>query len=169
MGKFQKVKKVKRELKELKICFPNLSLEAIKEEAVPLILASITNYLNEDGQNSLDSCIALLKHYHITNEKFKENILDLQSKESILKRFEKVSPALKAALTRKLNEKEKSSVIHKKKREASGADKVKYDEEGNIREVFEDDEEEEDDDEDVALKPMKGNKTITKGKKLNKD
>jgi hypothetical protein len=53
MGKFQKVKKVKREFKELKICFPKLSLEAIKDEAVPLILTSITNYLNVDEQNSL--------------------------------------------------------------------------------------------------------------------
>jgi hypothetical protein len=169
MGKFQRIRKVKRELKELKVCFSSLSLKAIKEEAVPLILANITHYLNEDGQESLEQCIALLNHYHITNEKFKEHILDLQSKETITKKFEKLSPGLKGALTRKLNERNKTSVAHKKKKESGSAEteKVKYDEEGNIREVYADNEEEEEDD-SVAVKTKKttkGKKTTTKGKK----
>jgi hypothetical protein len=166
MGKFQRIRKVRRELKELKVCFPSLSLKSIKEEASPLILAKITNYLVSDGTDGLEACIALLNMYHITNDMFKEHILDLQSKESITKRFEKLTPSLKGSLTRKLNERNKTSVAHKRKKEnaSTEADKVKYDEEGNIREVFADNEEEEDED-GVSIK---SNKTKPKKPKTTK-
>jgi hypothetical protein len=167
MGKFQRIKKIKRELKELKVCFPNNSLKSIKEEVVPVVLAKITDFLTNEGQDGLEDCLGLLNHYHITNEKFKENIIDLQSKESIIKRFEKLAPAIKASLTRKLNERNKTSVAHKRKKEKGSAigdtGNVKYDEEGNIRDVFADNEEDEEEDE-VSIKTKK----TTKGKKTTK-
>jgi hypothetical protein len=168
MGKFSQIRKVKRELKDLKISFPNLSLKSIKEEATPLILGKITDYLVDKGSDGLDDCMTLLNNYHISNDMFKEHIIDLQSKESIIKRFEKLTPSLKGLLTRKLNERNKTSVTHNKRKGNAPieTDKVKYDEEGNIRDVFADKEEEEETDE-VAIKTKKpkAKKATTKGKK----
>lgn len=50
LGKFQKIKKIRRELKELKASFTGYNLQAIKEEVAPIILSKIGNYLADLGK-----------------------------------------------------------------------------------------------------------------------
>jgi hypothetical protein len=50
MGKFQRIKKIKRELKELKYNFFGYSLQTIKEEIAPIALAKVSYYLGHYGK-----------------------------------------------------------------------------------------------------------------------
>ena len=60
MGKFQKAKKVKREIKELKYSFPGCSNNSIREEIVPLILSRISNNLIDFGHDGIENCLQFM-------------------------------------------------------------------------------------------------------------
>jgi len=46
MGKFSKIRKIKRQCRELKASFPHASIRSIKEEFCPLILLKIIEIVN---------------------------------------------------------------------------------------------------------------------------
>ena len=48
---------------------------------------------------------------------FKENLIEIQSNESLIKRYEKVTPSLKTSLTKKYNECFKTSMIKRKRKD----------------------------------------------------
>ena len=48
MGKFSKIKKLKRQCRELKYSFPDNNILSIKDEVAPIVILKIINYLNED-------------------------------------------------------------------------------------------------------------------------
>jgi replication factor C subunit 1 len=157
MGKFQKARKIKREIKELKYSFPNCSNTSIKEEIAPLILSKISNNLIDFGNDGIENCLEFMRDYKISIEKLKENVTDLQSNDKILTKFEKISPQIRAALTRKYNEAFKTSIVRKKKKESGGENGIRYDEEGNIVEIINEEDEEEgsvskSDDENITIK-----------------
>jgi len=142
-GKMQKFKKTKREVKELKYSFPNISSVSIIEEISPLILSAITNCLIDAGKEGVETCLRLMKNYKLSMEKFKENIVDLQPGDKILTKYEKISPQIKAYFTKKYNEAFKTSIVRKKKKDSED-DKVRYDAEGNIIEEMSNDNPEDD-------------------------
>lgn len=72
-----------------------------------------------------------LTNYRIPIEKFRENILDLQSKECLIKKYEKLNTGIKSAFTKKYNSVNKTSIKRKKTKMPTEA-QVKYDEEGNV-------------------------------------
>jgi len=47
MSKFSKIRKIKRQCREMKISFPNLSLISIKEEVGPLLLLKIIEIIKD--------------------------------------------------------------------------------------------------------------------------
>ena len=49
MGKFSKIKKLKRQCRELKYAFPDNNLQSIKEEVAPIMLLKIVDYLNDSS------------------------------------------------------------------------------------------------------------------------
>lgn len=171
MGKFQKAKKIKREIKELKYSFSNCSNTSIKEEISPLILSKISNYLIDFGNDGIENCLEFMKNYKISIEKLKENVTNLQSNDKILSKYEKISPQIRAALTRKYNEAFKTSIVRKKKKVSGSESAVRYDEEGNIIDIINEDEDEgsanRSDDENITIKTKapKGKK----GKRTNKN
>ena len=95
---------------------------------------------------------------------FKENLIEIQSNESLIKRYEKVTPSLKTSLTKKYNECFKTSMI-KRKRKDNKEVKVKFDEVGDIIDALDQsgEEEEQEDDDEVIIKEAK--KTTKKTKK----
>jgi replication factor C subunit 1 len=172
MGKFQKAKKVKREIKELKSSFPGCSNNSIREEIVPLILSRISNNLIDFGHDGIENCLQFMKEYKITMEKFKENVTHLQPNEKILSKFEKIAPTIRAALTRKYNEAFKTSLVRKKKKETAEESKTIYDNEGNVIEEIKEVEDDENsanksDDETVTVKAKAKSRT-TKAKTTKK-
>lgn len=73
-------------------------------------------------------------------EKFKENIMDLQTNEKIIHKYEKLNTGIKSAFTRKYNLINKTS-IKRKKTKMPGEIQLKYDAEGNIiEEIISEDE-----------------------------
>jgi len=92
-------------------------------------------------------------------EKFKENIMDLQTKESILKKYEKLNTGIKSAFTKKYNAVNKTS-IKRKKTKMPGEIQVKYDSDGNvIEEIISEDEDEIESNESIeAVNAPKGKK-----------
>jgi hypothetical protein len=113
-GKISKLRKTQRQLKELKMMFPHDSLQCIKEDVAPIILSKLTDYLVNSGKEGVEQAARLLKEYKLTL--FKDNIIDIQTKQSIITRYEKLTPSLKTALTRRLNEENKSAIVKKKKK-----------------------------------------------------
>jgi hypothetical protein len=114
-GKYSKMRKTLRQLKDLKSNFHNYSLRSIKEEIIPLFLSIITNELITNGKDSINGVIELFKKYKINTFLFKENILDLQPSAKILNKWEKINSSLKSTLTKKLNEEYKNLYTMKKK------------------------------------------------------
>jgi hypothetical protein len=114
LGKIQKMKKVNRQLKELKEKFNSHSLRTIKEEIAPLLL-SITRSSLEKGKDGIEEVSKLFHRYKINTLLFKENILDLQPSASILNKWEKTPTSIKTQLTKKMNEQNKSNFTKKKK------------------------------------------------------
>ena len=137
---------------------------------VPLVLSKIVNILSDLGkvkfilktQDGVEKVIELLKSYKFNITLFKENLLELQPNESLIKRYEKVTPSLKASLTKKYNECFKTSMI-KKKKKGGKEEVVKYDEDGEIIEEVDNSEEESKQEEDeVVLKETKKSKKAKK-------
>lgn len=114
LGKIQKMRKVNRQLKELKEKFNNYSLRSIKEEITPLLLSLTTESLSK-GKDGIEETTNLFHKYKINTLMFKENILDLQSSGSILNKWEKTPTSIKTQLTKKLNEQNKTTITKKKK------------------------------------------------------
>jgi hypothetical protein len=110
------MRKVTRQLKELKSVFPNISLRTIKEEIAPLVFSKITNYLIDLGKDGVDKVINILHTFKLTVLMFKENLFDLQPNETLLKKYEKLNAGIKTMLTKKLNEEFKTSIVKKKKK-----------------------------------------------------
>jgi hypothetical protein len=93
-------------------------------------------------------------------EKFKENIMDLQGKDTIIKKYEKINTAIKTALTKKYNSINKTS-IKRKKIKLKGDPIIKYDEDGNILEEILSEEE----DEENSSETIESINGTAKGKK----
>jgi replication factor C subunit 1 len=112
-GKFSKMRKILRQLKEMKQIF-NYSFKAIKDEIVPLLLSKIANYLIDLGKEGVSRVISVLHTHKISLMLFKENLFDLQTNDSITQKYEKLNPSIKSLLTKKLNEEFKTSIVAKK-------------------------------------------------------
>ncbi len=166
MGKFQKIRKIKREIRELKYSFPGCPSNAIKEEVVPLILSKVSDRLIEDDNSGIDACLHFLKEYKLPLDRFKENVLDLHPNSKKVEKFEKINPQVRAALTRRYNEAFKTSILRKKRKEKSQSS-IKYDEEGNI--IDELDEEGDSEEEDNSTIKVKTKKTKTTKNKKSKN
>ncbi len=163
MGKFSTIRKIKRQIRELKYSFPDQNMITIKEETVPLIMSKISNSLIEDGNEGIDAIIDLLCYYKISNDVFKENIIELAAS-SIVSRYEKLHPSVKGALTRRLNERSKNSLKRTKNKSVGAGEtsNARYDEEGNVREELEEPEEVEESEEVVSVKTKKTKSTKKK-------
>ena len=127
------MKKTKRELRELKHCFPYSSSKGIKNEIAPLVLSLMTGYVTN---GDYDSSLGLMRKYKITMELFKENIMDL-SNEKIKTQFEHIGTTAKSALTREYNKNFKTSIVRKKgkKGEEDTEEGKKFDRDGNCIEA----------------------------------
>jgi hypothetical protein len=151
-GKMQRQKKTKREVKELKYSFNNLSSISIIQEVSPLVLSVINNSLIGSGkEEGVEYCIRFMRCYKLTMDKLKENVMDLQQNKSLQSTFENIAPQIKAYFTKKYNEAFRTSIT-KRKRKDIGESKVKYDEEGNFIEEMEVDDVEDFNDDDVSEK-----------------
>lgn len=158
MGKMQRIRKVKRELRELKYSFPGISTKSIKEEIVPLVLSKIANNLVDYGKDGIDMCLKFMEEYKLSMDKFKEHVMDLQPSEKLLAKFNNVSQPLRTALTRRYNETFKTSLTKRKRKDGADTSKVRYDDEGNVIEEMDGEEDEEDEEEPVEIKTKKGKK-----------
>jgi len=176
-GKMQRHKKTKREVKELKSSFNNLSAISIIEEVSPLVLSVINNSLISSGkEEGVEYCIRFMRGYKLTMDKFKENVMDLQQNNSLQSTFENISPQTKAYFTKKYNEAFKTSITRRKRKDIEES-KVKYDEEGNVIEEIEGDDMENIDDDDISEKvsvkkkkekSVKSRETSKSSKKIKK-
>ena len=179
MGKMSSIRKIKREINELKKNYFNCNVKSIKNEICPLVLNIITDYIND---NNYEEALNLMKRYKITMDILKENVIDLTG-EKIKKNFEKVGTSIKSAFTKEYNKNFKTSVIKVKKGKTSKTEinNNKYDEEGNLIEGDDLDEnnkdlDEEEETEDKIIKIKNDNKdkskklkgNIKKNKKKNK-
>jgi replication factor C subunit 1 len=164
MGKFQKIRKVKREIRELKYSFHGCPSISIKEEIVPLILSKVTDKLIEDDIAGIDSCLYFLKEYKLPLDTFKENVLDLHPNIKKVEKFNKINSQVRANLTRRYNEAFKTSIVRKKRKEKSESS-VKYDEEGNIIDEVEEEGESEKEEENSTIKIKAKKSKTTKNKK----
>jgi len=100
--------------------------------------------------------LEFLQEYKIPLEKFKENIIDLQTKDSFVKKYEKLNTKIKSAFTKKYNSVNKTS-IKKKKTKINGDIQLKYDNDGNvIEEIISEDED--DSISNESIEAVNGNK-----------
>ncbi len=179
MGKMSTMRKIKREIKELKKCFFGYNSHCIKNEIVPLVFTKIINNINETNENdNLDNCIEIMKSFKLNMEMVKENLMDL-AQEKMQKEYNNIAPTAKSAFTRLYNKNFKSSII-RKKGSKKGKDtleisNIKYDEDGNpINEGDNNDNNDNDDNESssfIDIKDVKSKKSkkSTKDKKITKD
>jgi hypothetical protein len=162
MGKFSTIRKIKREIKEIKYSFPNCSMRSVKDEIAPLVLSKIANNLVNFGEDGIEACLDFMVRYRISMDKLKDNIMDLQPNPSIKIKFEALNTQIKSLFTRKYNESYKTSLVRRKKRETDPESKVRYDPDGNVIEELQEDEEEE---EEQIGKDIKETKKKKGGKK----
>ncbi len=87
--------------------------------------------------------------------------MDLQGKETIIKKYEKINTAIKTALTKKYNSTNKTS-IKRRKIKIKGDPIIKYDEDGNVVEEILSEEEDDDDNSTESIEAINGE---VKGKK----
>ena len=162
-NKISRIIKVDRELKELKKIFNDYSLFEIKNEIGPLFFNIIIDKIINGGKNGIEQIVDIFDYYRMNANLFKENLYDLQSKEN-QNLYNKINVSLKTALTKKLNERFKTSLKQNKTRTIMMPE-IKVDKDGNvINDDFDDIDEEEDDDQSSSFfEPIKKNK-----KKRNK-
>ena len=169
LNKISRIIKTDRQLKELKKIFNNYSLFEIKNLAGPLFYNLIVDKLVNEGKNGLDGIVDILAHYRMNANMFKENLYDLQSKENQAI-FNKINTSIKTALTKKLNEKFKTSLKQHKTRTIMMPE-IKFDKDGNLLEDvdYDDvDEEEADDQSSSIFEPIKKTNKKKEKKKKNK-
>ena len=163
-NKISKIIKNNRELLELKKIFSNYSLFEIQNEVGPLFFNIIINKLVNEGKNGIDGIVDIFSYYRMNANLFKDNLYDLQSKE-FQTMYSKINTNLKTSLTKKLNERFKTSLKQHKARTIMMPE-IKMDKEGNVIEDFDlddVDEEEVDDQSSSFFEPIKKN-----NKKKNK-
>ena len=108
INKISTIIKINRELKELKKIFNNYSLYEIKNLVGPLFYNIIIDKLVKDGKNGIDGIVDILANYRMSSNLFKENLYDLQTKEN-QDLYNKINTSIKTSLTKKLNERFKTS------------------------------------------------------------
>ena len=148
--------KIGRELRELKKIFPNYSLFEIKSLVGPLFFNIVVDKLVNEGKNGIDSIVDILASYGMNANMFKENLVDLQSKEN-QNTYNKINNSIKTTLTKKLNEKFKTSVKQHKTRTIM-MPQIKVDKDGNLYDDYDEDdvdEEEADDQSSSIFEPIK--------------
>ena len=156
--------KIGRELRELKKIFPDYSLFEIQNTVGPLFFNIIIEKLVNEGKNGIDDIVSIFSNLGMNATLFKENLLDLQSKEN-QNVYNKINNSIKNSLTKKLNERFKNSIKHHKTRTIM-MPQIKVDKDGNILEDYDEvdvDEEEADDQSSSIFEPIKKN-----NKKKNK-
>ena len=115
-----------------------------------------------------------MREYKISMDTFKENVLDLQPNEVIVKKYEKLNPTIKSAFTKAYNENFKATFVRKKKKEETEPEEnLKYDADGNIIEEIKEVEGEgqddvESDDSNLNVKTKKPRATKVAAKKGKK-
>ena len=159
-NKMSRMIKINRQLKELKKIFSYYSLSEIQNSVGPLFYNIIVDKLVNEGKNGLDRIVDILAHYRMNANLFKENLYDLQSKENQTV-YNKINNSIKTTLTKKLNERFKTSLKQQKTRTIMMPE-IKVDKDGNILEddYFDDDdvdEEEADDQSSSLFEPIKKN------------
>ena len=170
MGKISSLNKIKREVTELKECFPSYSANEIRRDILPVMYTYLIDTIIE---GDIEATLDLMKKYRITMEYFKENMTDLVG-EKLKIQFEKLGTSNKSNLTRAYNKNFKSSIIRTKNKKGKGKSSVNvnnsqniYDENGNpLNEIMEEEDEDNDESSDSVL-DIKG-KTKTKGKSRSK-
>ena len=155
-NKISRMIKINRELRELKKVFPNYSLFEIQTIVSPLFFNIIIDKLISEGKNGLDDIVNILAFYGMNANMFKESLLDLQSKEN-QNMYSKINNSIKTTLTKKLNERFKTSVKQHKNRTIM-MPQIKVDKDGNLLDDYDEDdvdEEEADDQSSSIFEPIK--------------
>ena len=155
-NKISRMIKINRELRELKKIFPNYSLFEIQTIVSPLFFNIIIDKLINEGKNGLDKIVNILAFYGMNANMFKESLLDLQSKEN-QNMYSKINNSIKTTLTKKLNERFKTSVKQHKTRTIM-MPQIKVDKDGNLLDDYDEDdvdEEEADDQSSSIFEPIK--------------
>ena len=155
-NKISRMIKINRELRELKKIFPNYSLFEIQTIASPLFFNIIIDKLINEGKNGLDDIVNILAFYGMNANMFKESLLDLQSKEN-QNMYSKINNSIKTTLTKKLNDRFKTSVKQHKTRTIM-MPQIKVDKDGNLLDDYDEDdvdEEEADDQSSSIFEPIK--------------
>ena len=155
-NKISRMIKINRELRELKKIFPNYSLFEIQTIVSPLFFNIIIDKLISEGKNGLDDIVNILAFYGMNANMFKESLLDLQSKEN-QNMYSKINNSIKTTLTKKLNERFKTSVKQHKTRTIM-MPQIKVDKDGYLLDDYDEDdvdEEEADDQSSSIFEPIK--------------
>ena len=155
-NKISRMIKINRELRELKKVFPNYSLFEIQTIVSPLFFNIIIDKLISEGKNGLDDIVNILAFYGMNANMFKESLLDLQSKEN-QNMYSKINNSIKTTLTKKLNERFKTSVKQHKTRTIM-MPQIKVDKDGYLLDDYDEDdvdEEEADDQSSSIFEPIK--------------
>ena len=155
-NKISRMIKINRELRELKKVFPNYSLFEIQTIVSPLFFNIIIDKLISEGKNGLDDIVNILALYGMNANMFKESLLDLQSKEN-QNMYSKINNSIKTTLTKKLNERFKTSVKQHKTRTIM-MPQIKVDKDGYLLDDYDEDdvdEEEADDQSSSIFEPIK--------------
>ena len=155
-SRISRLMKINRELKELKKVFPNYSLFEIKNFVSPIFFNIIVDKLLNEGKKGIDDIVDIFSNFGMNANMFKENLVDIQSKEN-QNVYNKINNSIKVNLTKKLNEKFKTSVKQHKTRTIM-MPQIKVDKDGNLLDDIDDDDvdEEEDDDQSSSIfEPIK--------------
>ena len=156
LNKMSRIIKINRQLKELRKIFNNYSLFEIKNLVGPLFFNIIVDKIVNEGKKGIDGIVDIFAYYRMNSNLFKENLYDLQSKENQTT-YNKINTSIKTALTKKLNERFKTSLKPHKARTIMMPE-IKVDRDGNLLDDFDDvDEEEADDQSSSFFEPIKKN------------
>ena len=156
LNKMSRIIKINRQLKELRKIFNNYSLFEIKNLVGPLFFNIIVDKIVNEGKNGIDGIVDIFAYYRMNSNLFKENLYDLQSKENQTT-YNKINTSIKTALTKKLNERFKTSLKQHKTRTIMMPE-IKVDKDGNLLDDFyldDVDEEEADDQSSSFFEPIK--------------
>ena len=163
IGKISRLIKVNKEIKELKKIFSDYSIFEISNIVGPLFFNIITNKLIDKGKEEIDNIVDLLVHFGMNVTMFKENLFDIQSKNN-QNLYNKINTSVKTTLTKKLNEKFKTSLKHNKTRTIM-MPKIKVDKDGNLLDDEDDDDIEEEEADDQSSSIFEPIKKVNKKKK----
>ena len=155
-NKISRIAKINKELNELKKIFPNYSLFEIQNIVGPLFFTIIIDKLVNEGKNGIDKIVDIFASFGMNANLFKENLLDFQSKEN-QNIYNKINNSIKTSLTKKLNERFKTSVKPHKTRTIM-MPQIKVDKDGNLLDDYDEDdvdEEEADDQSSSIFEPIK--------------